>query len=133
MKLLRRWVGLALLAPMLVFAVSASSFVGIRCRMSGMVSLDTCCPGGAPDPVPHQSSIEEAGCCERVVVEAAKPISSAASDHEETLRSSLSMPLTFVACLAPAPWPATARAIASGDPPGAARPPLCILKRSLLI
>ena len=39
MKRLRYWVGIALLAPMLVLAVSASSFVGIRCRMSGMVSL----------------------------------------------------------------------------------------------
>jgi len=129
----RHWIGLALLAPMLVLAVSASTFVGIRCRMSGMVSLDTCCPTAAPSSVPPQKSIDEAGCCERVIVEAAKPISNAASGHDGDLRPPASTPLALVAALAPAPWPAVARGIAQGDPPGLARPQLCLLKHSLLI
>jgi hypothetical protein len=133
MKRLRHWVGIALLAPMLVLAVSASSFVGIRCRMSGMVSLDTCCPTAAPSPVPPQSSIDDTGCCERVIVEAAKPISSAASEHDGALRPPLSMPLAFVAVLAPAQSLAAARVMAHGDPPGSGRPSLCLLKHSLLI
>ena len=133
MKLLSRWVGIALIAPMLVLAVSASNFVGIRCRMSGMVSLDTCCPVAAPSSDPPQSSMDEPGCCERVVVESAKPISSAASEHDRALRPPLSTPLASVAVLAPAPWPAVARVIAHGDPPGVARPSLCLLKHSLLI
>jgi hypothetical protein len=133
MDRLRHWIGIALLAPMLVLAVSTSSFVGIRCRMSGMVSLDTCCPTAAPSPGPPQSSMDKAGCCERVVVEATKPISNAASECDGALRSPPSTPLAFVAILAPAPWPAAARAIAHGDPHCAARPPLCLLKHSLLI
>lgn len=133
MKRLRHWVGIALLAPMLVLAVSAPSFVGIRCRMSGMVSLDTCCPTAAPSPIPPQCSMDEPGCCERVIVEAAKPISNATSEHEGALRPPLSRPLAFAAVLAPAPWPIPARPIAHRDPPGAARPQLCLLKHSLLI
>ena len=133
MKLLRLWVGIALLAPMLVLAVSASSFVGIRCRMSGMVSLDTCCPTAVPSTDPRQSSIDDAGCCERVVVEAAKPISNAAFEHDEALSPPPTTPLAFVAVLAPASWPAVARVIAHGEPPGVVRPPLCLLKHSLLI
>ena len=133
MKRLRYWVGIALLAPMLVLAVSASSFVGIRCRMSGMVSLDTCCPTAVPSAARPQSLIAEAGCCERIIVEAAKPISDAASEYDGALRSPPSTSLAFVAVLAPAPWPAAARVIAHGDPPCAARPPLRLLKHSLLI
>jgi hypothetical protein len=118
---------------MLVLAVSNSSFFGIRCRMSGMVSLDTCCPTAAPSSVPPQSSIYEAGCCERVVVEGTKPISNAVSQHDGAFRPPPSTPLAFVAILAPVPWPAAARAIAQGDPYCAARPPLCLLKHSFLI
>jgi hypothetical protein len=133
MNRLRHWVGIALLAPMLVLAVSTSSFVGIRCRMSGMVSLDTCCPTTAPGPAPAQSSMDEAGCCERIVIEGAKPISNAVSEDEGALRPPPSTPLALVAVPTTAPSPAVARVIAHGDPGDVARPPLRLLKHSLLI
>jgi hypothetical protein len=132
MKLLRRWVGIALLAPMLVLAVSASSFIGIRCRMSGMVSLAACCPEVVPGPASSQSSIDEPGCCERVVVQAIKPISSAVSEGEGAFHPT---PATLVAYIdfSNVTQPAVERAIAHGDPPVALRVPLRLLKRSLLI
>jgi len=135
MNRLRRWVGIALLGPMLVLAVSASSFIGIRCRMSGMVSLDACCPAAVPGPVPLQSSIDAPGCCERVVVRAVKLISSALSRGPG--EGAIDPPqVTLIAVVASSDsvrWPVAALAIAPGDPPAGIGPPLRLLKRSFLI
>jgi hypothetical protein len=132
MKLLRRWIGLALLAPVLVLAVSTSSFIGMRCRMSGMVSLATCCPDADPGPVQRQSSIGEPGCCERVIVESIKPIASAASDGNGALQAPHSAAVTRVFSAESLLLPHSVRVIAAA-PPRAFRPPLRLLKHSFLI
>jgi len=132
-RAMRQWIGIALLAPMLVLAVSASSFLGVRCRMSGMVSLDTCCPEGDPGRhAPLQSSVDEPGCCERVVVETAKPIGDAAGDGV----SSLGAPMAAVAHVPVASTillSRVTRVVADRDPPRGSRLSLCLLNRSLLI
>src|SRR5260221_11574554 len=118
MKALRPWIGIALLAPMLVLAVSASSFFGLRCRMSGMVSLDSCCPDTDPVDAPVRSSMGEPGCCERIVVETAKPAADTASDGDRVLR-------TPMLVMAPAHvaiaflLPRVVSVVAEGDPPRA--------------
>jgi hypothetical protein len=132
-RALRRWIGIALLAPMLVLAVSASSFLGMRCRMSGLVTADACGPEGAPaSQGPAQTSLGEPGCCERVVVETVKPIGGAAPEVDAALHA----PVAFSGS-APrvdaAPSSRVERVAAEGGPPRRSRPSLCLLNRSLLL
>ena len=67
-----RWLSAALIAPLLVSAALASSYVLMRCRLTGMVRLETCCPGAARtapgDGARGPATVGEPGCCERVVV-----------------------------------------------------------------
>ena len=72
----RRWLCAALLAPLVMLAVSASSFSALRCTMSGLLLPETCCPtaeGAAPaEQTPASPALQEAGCCERIVITNAK-------------------------------------------------------------
>ena len=67
-----RWLSALLLVPLLALAVSASSFSGLRCTMSGLFVLDTCCPTLSDQsqtaPAEPQAKLDEPACCERVVV-----------------------------------------------------------------
>jgi hypothetical protein len=132
MKAFRPWIGMALLAPMLVLAVTASSFFALRCRMSSMLSPESCCPAAEAAQAPAQPSMGEPGCCERVVVESAKPIADAVSDADSFLRT----PMLVVAPVPDAfaiSLPRIASIAADADPPAAARLSFCLLYRSLLI
>jgi len=129
MKLMRRWIGIALLAPILVLAMSASSFWGSRCRMTGMVSLSTCCAESDDVPAPTQGSVDQPGCCERLQVEAGKPISDCAATSEDAPRLSPAVALEAEATLSPP----VSRPITDRERVGFFRPPLRLLKRSLLI
>jgi hypothetical protein len=129
MKLMRPWIGIALLAPMLVLAVSASSFWGLRCRMTGMVSLSTCCPESDDAPAPAQSSVDQPGCCERLQVETAKPVADRAATGEGAPPLSPAMVPVADTTLSPP----VSRPITDRDPLRLFRPPLRLLKRSLLI
>ena len=134
MALSRRLVAAALVAPLLVLAVSAWGFVGLRCRMTGMVSLATCCPvaDAADDATPAQSTLSEPGCCDRVVVELTKPPASPSpSFADDVVRAPRALAAPAPLALAPPPLPAP-RALVF-EPPRARRPPLPLLKRSLLI
>src|SRR6266496_3668474 len=75
-KMVHRSAAAALLAPMLLFAVSAWGFFGLRCRITGMVSLATCCAGAVEEaghaPV-GPDAVDEPGCCERMVVDNTRP------------------------------------------------------------
>jgi hypothetical protein len=129
----RQWIGIALLAPMLVLAVSASTFVGMRCRMSGLVTTDACGPEGAPAPrTPVQTSVGEPGCCERVVVETAKPLGDAAVAVDDVFHAP-TIAVAGDALARPIPSSRVVRIAAEGDPPRGSRLSLCLLNRSLLI
>jgi hypothetical protein len=131
-KLVHRSVAAALLAPMLVLAVSAWGLIGLRCRMTGMVSFASCCPAdGEPAPAPAQSSVGEPGCCERVVVETAKPAADAPTLAQRNEPEA--QPVAYLPSGAPWMEPRPFRPDAGADPPRLSRPPLCLLKRSLLI
>ena len=133
MRALRQWIGIALLAPMLVLAVSASTFLGMRCRISGLVTTDACGPEGAPAPqAPVQASVGEPGCCERVVVETVKPLGDSAPGVDNVLRAS-TIAVGGVALACPIPSSRALRIAADGDPPRGPRLSLCLLNRSLLI
>jgi hypothetical protein len=130
---LRQWIGIALLAPMLVLAVSASTFLGMRCRMSGLVTTDACGPEGSPPPQPAvQTSVGEPGCCERVVVETVKPIGDSAPDVDNVLHAP-TIAVGDVALAGRIPSSRASRVAAEGDPPRGSRLSLCLLNRSLLI
>ncbi|HVZ74980.1 MAG TPA: hypothetical protein VHJ20_21510 [Polyangia bacterium] len=117
----------ALLAPVLVMAVAAFGFIGQRCRMSGMVSVDTCCPAADSDP-PAQSSVGEPGCCERVVVATATPAADVVAVVDDAVAPvAIDLPPVVIS-----PPPA-ARALEPRAPLRVSKPPLPLLKRSLLI
>jgi hypothetical protein len=121
----------ALVAPLLALAVTASGFVGLRCRMTGMVSVDTCCPEPDRSETPAQSSIGEPGCCERVVVANAKPTAAPAAPSTDGLLQVYRLALLpVVAVVAP---PVGAAPKVDLEPPLIPKPPLRLLKRSLLI
>ena len=69
---LNRWLSALLLGPLLALAVSASSFSGLRCTMSGLFMPDSGCAMRAdsaePAPDAPGATLEEPACCERVVV-----------------------------------------------------------------
>ncbi len=82
-----RWLCAVLLAPVAILAVSASSFSALRCTMSGLLVPETCCPAaadGAPAPrAPAQPAVQQASCCERIVVPNAKAPAVAADQAQE--------------------------------------------------
>lgn len=132
---LRRWMGALLIAPVLALAVSASSFSGLRCSMTGLFVADSCCPSAAqsmPPAVPSPwAAIGDPSCCLRVIVAMDK------LPAAEALRATAGSPL--IASL-PDPSPGRALQLAGGrpaagtwatKPPGG--PPIFLLTRSLLI
>ena len=133
---LRRCLGALLLAPVLALAVSASSFSGLRCSMTGLFVPESCCPSTAesmPPVVPSPlAAIGDPSCCLRVVV-AMDKIPAA-----EAVRATPGSPL--VASL-PDPLPGPTLQLAGGCPPAAGTwatkppggPPIFLLTRSILI
>ena len=64
-----RWLRALFVVPVLVFVLSASSHLEIRCALTGLV-MPACCPEAAPTLTqrPQQASIGERDCCDRTVV-----------------------------------------------------------------
>jgi hypothetical protein len=131
MTIWRRVLAFALLAPMLVLAVSAYGFVGLRCRMSGMMSFSTCCPESDPGQPPAQTSLSEQGCCDRIVVENIKPPAGPGTTVGDDLISACR--LAAPSPVAVVPPPVQVASTFGPDPPPIPRPPLHLLKRALLI
>jgi hypothetical protein len=135
MRLLYRPIALALVAPMLALAVTASGFVGLRCRITGMVSIATCCPSGDSDTVPERSSLDDPGCCEHFVVDNLKPPAAGAEVARDA--GSAAPPLALLSFESLLNLPGSPRAQLRPDPPDPSPdpswPPLHLLHRSLLI
>jgi hypothetical protein len=131
MRALHRVVAATLVAPMLVLAVSAWNFVGLRCRMTGMISVATCCPSDDASGIPAQSSLDAPGCCERIVVENVKPPSDGLSVSKGDVPPV--DPVAFVVHDSASRHARGFRNKAGAEPPDPSRPPLHLLKRSLLI
>ena len=132
---LRSWLGALLIAPVLALAVSASSFSGLRCSMTGLFVPESCCPPAEsiPPVVPSPlAAIGDPSCCLRVVV-AMDKIPAA-----EALRATPGLPL--VAFLSE-PAPVRTLQLAGGRPAAAGTwaikppggPPIFLLTRSILI
>lgn len=121
---LRRTLAIAVLLPLVVFAVSFAHD-RMRCRFTGVVVPACACPDDAP---PAGAALVEQSCCERQTLEA---ISVA---REEVSVAALSPP-TLVQTLTDFPPAArppgrTSATFASFRPAG---PALVLLKRSFLI
>jgi hypothetical protein len=121
---------LAALLPLLVFAASTARWSQMRCLITGLVT-DACCCGadGAEAPGPAQDTVAAGDCCDREVVELARPPSEAPvkAAHDAP-------PVDAVAAVAavaePAPPPSAAVATRARAP---SRAPLPLLKHALLI
>ena len=126
-----RLLAAALLAPMWLLAVSAWDFVGLRCRMTGMISPAICCPANDASHSPAQGSLDAPGCCERVVIENVKPPFDGASLWPDDPPAA--MTVAGVVADSESTNFCGFRDRPNAEPPDPARPPLHLLKRSLLI
>jgi hypothetical protein len=152
MVALRRawWLSAALVAPVLVCASTAASTFGLRCRMSGVVSMAACCPTEEPADVqthvqadaddgaartsrePPAATLGEAGCCERLTIALDKPIADATPARSPELRLGS---VVFVGTMAPADaarWRGHAQLHPTAQPRGAPVPRF-LLSHALLI
>jgi hypothetical protein len=131
---LHRSVAVALLAPLLAFAVSASGFVGLRCRITGMISIATCCPDSSrDDSPPAQSSVDDPGCCERVVVDNAKPTGAGTAATQGTVAPAAPIAFVLAGGAGGGPQSSHSRLRPAADAPYPFRSPLHLLHRALLI
>ena len=130
---LRRWLGALLLAPVLAFAVSASSFSALRCSITGMLVAESCCPStaeGGPSAVPSRlDSIGDQDCCLRVVV-AMDKIPAAGAEGGPALVASLPDPSPVRALHLADRRPPAGGALVTKPPGG---PPVFLLTCSFLI
>ena len=128
---LHRWLSALLLGPLLVLAVSASSFSGLRCTMSGLFVLDSCCPALEDAPANPQATLSEPACCERVVVVNAKAPAASSASPEMALPA---VHLLSAALLQPRPVlvPRAARCDLASAAHGRASP-VFLLTQSFLI
>jgi hypothetical protein len=131
MRLLYRPIALALVAPMLALAVTASGFIGLRCRITGMVSIATCCPADDSDKAPERTSMDDPGCCEHVVVDNVKAPAVGAEVARDA--GSAAPPLEFLSFGPLLTFPGPPRVQRRTDPPDPSWPPLRLLHSSLLI
>jgi hypothetical protein len=65
----KHWARALLVVPLLLFALTASSRLEVRCALTGLLVPD-CCLGTGPAPAPpqQQASIGGRDCCERTLV-----------------------------------------------------------------
>jgi len=107
------------LAPVIAFAVGASSTLALRCSLTGRLIAEPCCPEAAREAAgnpPAHASIVGADCCERVVVSSEKLPAIAG---ERALEAGASPPVAAV----PAPLAAMPPAPSRRAPAWRARPP----------
>lgn len=129
-----RWLRALLVAPVLVFALGASSHLAVRCTITGALMPESCCPE-ARDPTPPpapQSSVDDAGCCERVTVATARIPAAGAQSSEARLAQptiACAKPVALRAADRPPPLLAHGRAV---RPPGSSRP-LYVVTHAFLI
>jgi len=136
-----RWLSAVLLAPVLLCALAASTTFGQRCRLTGMITLDACCPQAsqsALDPSAETASSEPAtlsdpGCCERLVITVAKVPGDASGPALECPTRSVTSGLATTPPLGDLPFQISGGASRRlARPPGAA-PPAFLLGHSFLI
>ena len=129
-----RWLRAALIAPLLAFALSASSHLAVRCTVSGVLMPESCCPDATSPAVPGTpgagATLRDADCCQRVTVATAKAPAAGVGPARLWVASLPIASVTAVARRPAADRPAAAvRAVRA---PGEA-PPLYVATHSFLI
>ena len=127
-----RWLRAALVAPLLAFALTASSHLAIRCTLTGVLMAESCCPQATGPAIPaapdREATLRDTTCCERVTVATAK---APATGVEPARLRPMSAPIAFViATRVDATRPAPS--VRGARPPGDA-PPLYVVTHSFLI
>jgi hypothetical protein len=134
-----RWLRAALVAPVLVFALGASSHLAVRCTLTGILMPESCCPDAAdvadlapPAPAP-QPSVGDPGCCEQVTIATARiPAAGVESRGARPAQTPISVaaPLASIVVDRTATPPGVVRRAAR--PPGASLP-LYVVTHAFLI
>jgi hypothetical protein len=138
-----RWVSMALLAPLFLCVIAASTAFGQRCRFTGMVTLDSCCPPGegsldadgdadADGSAPIPDRLGSAACCERLVVTIAKSTGDSSERGPERIPAPVASQIERPERLPPARRAARDSYLWGARPPDAA-PPAYLLKHAFLI
>jgi hypothetical protein len=131
-----RWLRALLVAPVLVFALGASSHLAVRCTITGVVLPESCCPEVAdlaPPSLPAQASVGDPGCCEWVTVATVRiPAAGAESLCARPAQAPVAQatPLAVLVADRPAPSPHADRLAVR--PPGSS-PPLYVATHAFLI
>jgi hypothetical protein len=118
-----RWLRALLVAPVLVFALGASSHLAIRCTITGVLMPESCCPDVSdPTPAPH-ASVDDAGCCERVTVATARiPAAGPQPLRVGPAQPSISYATPLAALVADRPPPPLHADRRAARPPGSSAP-----------
>ena len=131
-----QWLCAIFLAPVLACAVTASSYLALRCSMTGSLVAVSCCPDPAvPGQVPTHASLSDAPCCEPTVISTGKvPTLAPARAFTRLAGEALGSVLagTPLAALGQPSPPGLARR-AEQRPPWAGFPPPYLLTHALLI
>src|SRR5215831_13232450 len=109
----KRLLGLAALVPFLLAAISASQVSRFRCQMTGLVLESHCCPDADAD-APRTATVSASECCDREVLDLARPPSelTARASVDLALAAAVSLP-----ALAGPPVASLARRPAAEPPP----------------
>lgn len=132
----KRLLSAAVLLPLLLFAVSGTSFAAWRCQYDGIARPACCCPKAKADASPAKpvvvATISAAGCCsiEHTTIDktAFEPTRNEAAPGLQPSSAGVCMALTAVA---PSARPARNLPAPEARPPG--RPAVLLQKRSFLI
>jgi len=131
-----RWLRALLVAPVLLFALGASSHSAARCTMTGLLMPESCSPATAdlaPPGLASRAAIDDAGCCEWVTVTTARiPATGSESLRSPPIQPQIAqaiLPSKLLAGRPSIPPPAERRAV---RPPGT-QPPLYLVIHAFLI
>jgi hypothetical protein len=127
-----RLAGVAALLPLLLVAVSVGRYSQFRCVFTGAVSVEPCCPGeetASPVTEPRPETLSAASCCTHETVEVAKvPSEGASPSHHEA-----GVPVGALAALLDAAPLSSGAGLPARRADAPARPPILLVKRTLLI
>jgi hypothetical protein len=127
------WQRIAALVPLLMLVVSLPSQAFFRCRFTGVVRSDCCCPVAKQNQPPSSlPQVSAQDCCDREVLKQQRPIAAAEAPEKELGWIGAPVSALFPLLLA-RPEPRRLQPAWEIHGPPRAGPPLVLLKHAFLI
>jgi hypothetical protein len=127
------WQRIAALAPLLMLVVSLPSQAWFRCRFTGVVRSDCCCPVAKQNKPPNSfPEVSAQDCCDREVLKQQRPVAAAQAPAKELGWVGVPVSAVVPVLLAMPEPPRVEPAWQSHGPPREG-PPLVLLKHAFLI